>query len=414
MLRKMHTMTSAPSPFAQLGLSPALARVALELGYEAPTPIQIEAIPIVLQGADVWASAETGSGKTAAFVLPMADRLLSRAASPDVSALILVPTHELALQTADFIDRCAPELKACLVVGGVSENPQMMALRGGADVVIATPGRLLDLIRKNALTLRSLEVLVLDEADRLLSLGFGAELEEVRAQLPTERQTLLFSATFPQKVKALAETFLRKPVRIDVSHVAVPLLEQRAIETDLGKRTQLLAHLIREGSWSQVLVFVASRHTADHVSEKLRRAGLSAAALHGDLSQTARQQALADLKEHKVQVLVATDVAARGLDIVRLPLVVNYDLPRSPVDFVHRVGRTARAGEQGLAVSFLTAENDAHFRLIEKRSRIQVIRESVPGFERTHHEVPAGDPHGGIKGKRPNKKDKRRAAANKL
>jgi superfamily II DNA/RNA helicase len=300
-----------------------------------------------------------------------------------------------------------------VAVGGVSINPQLMALRGGADIVVATPGRLLDLVEHNALRLSDVELLVLDEADRLLSLGFAVELARILALLP-RRQSLLFSATFPPSVRALAEGVLEDPFHVDVdpgATLAEAAIEQRAIEVDTPKRTLLLRHLLKQHSWSQVLVFVASRHSAEHVSDKLQRAGIAAAALHGDLGQGARTLALADFKAKRVQVLVATDVAARGIDVVQLPAVVNYDLPRSPVDYLHRVGRTGRAGETGTAVTFVTADTAAHFRLIEKRHHLHLDRERIAGFEPTEVAAPVRDPHGGVKGARKSKKDKLREAA---
>lgn len=411
--------------FASLGLSPFLTQTLAKLGYEEPTPVQSEAIPVALAGGDVWASAQTGSGKTAAFVLPILEALAKAEPTTPrkVRALLLAPTRELAMQIEASIRRYGEavpaRLKTCVVVGGVSENPQMMALRGGADIVVATPGRLLDLVRKNALTLSSVDILVLDEADRLLSLGFGDELREVLALLPIARQTLLYSATFPPAVRSLAEAQLRNPTRVQVDAGMAPVaaaISQRAIEVDVGKRTLLLRHLLATHGWSHVLVFVSSRNGADHVAQKLARAGIASAALHGELSQGIRAQALADLKNQVIQVLVATDVAARGLDIVQLPAVVNYDLPRSPTDYLHRIGRTGRAGESGVAVSFITIENDAHFRLIEKRHKFVALREQIPGFERTEFTAPGAvtaDPHGGIKGKRKSKKDKLREAAAK-
>jgi len=406
-------------PFASLGLSPPLVRAVAKLGHESPTPVQTASIPVILRGGDVWASAQTGSGKTAAFVLPLLE-LLARA-KPErprpVRVLVLVPTRELAMQIERAFARYGSELvealKTCAVVGGVSENPQMMALRGGADVVVATPGRLLDLVEKNALELSAVETLVLDEADRLFSLGFGDELRRVLALVPATRQTLLFSATFPPAVRALAESVLTKPTRVQLAadDTDQPRITQRAIEVDVGKRTMLLRHLLATHGWSNVLVFVASRHGADHVAEKLARAGIKSAALHGELSQGIRAQALSDLMSGAVQVLVATDLAARGLDISQLAAVVNYDLPRSPVDHLHRIGRTGRAGETGVAVSFITVANEAHFRLIERRHALTVPREQIPGFERTEQPAPSQDPHGGIKGKRKSKKDKLREAA---
>ncbi len=406
-------------PFASLGLSPPLVDAIAKLGHTAPTAVQSEVIPAVLRGGDVWASAETGSGKTAAFVLPLLERLsrTPRRAPRPVRVLVLAPTRELAVQIegafALYGQGLAERLKTCVAVGGVSENPQMMALRGGADIVVATPGRLLDLVAKHAVALDRVETLVLDEADRLLSLGFGDELGRVLELLPRSRQTLLLSATFPPAVEELAQGLLREPARIRVQAEAreVPLITQRAIEVDVGKRTQLLRHLLEQQAWPAVLVFVASRLGADHVTDKLGRAGIAAAALHSDLSQGARSRALEAVKSGAIRVLVATDVAARGLDIRQLPAVVNYDLPRSATDYLHRIGRTGRAGEAGEAVSFVTADNDAHFALIERRHRLSIAREQLPGFERTELATPNRDPHGGIKGKRPSKKDKLRAVA---
>lgn len=405
--------------FASLGLSAALVGAVTDLGYETPTAVQEAVIPAVLAGGDVWASAETGSGKTAAFVLPLLERLsqASRRTPRPVRVLVLAPTRELAMQleTAFAVyGKGLPErLKTCVLVGGVAENPQMMALRGGADVVVATPGRLLDLVEKNALTLRDVQTLVLDEADRLLSMGFGEELARVLELVPRDRQTLLLSATFPPAVEALASRLLREPtrVRLKAEPRETPLISQRAIEVDVGKRTQLLRHLLQEHAWPAVLVFVASRHGADHVTDKLCRAGIAAAALHADLSQSARIRALQDLKNGHLQVLVATDVAARGIDIRQLPAVVNYDLPRSPTDYLHRIGRTGRAGATGEAVSFVVADADAHFALIERRHRLQIPREQIAGFERTELAKPTLHPHGGVKGRRKSKKDKLREAA---
>ena len=408
-----------PVSFSALGLSEPLLRAIAEKNYSAPTPIQAAAIPAVLRGGDVWASAQTGSGKTAAFVLPLLELLRTSRRDPPrrLRALILVPTRELAAQIGESIRayaRYLPErIKSEVVFGGVSINPQMMALRGGADLVVATPGRLLDLVDHNALSLSSVATLVLDEADRLLALGFADELARIVALLPARRQNLLFSATFPPVVKALAENLLRDPLRLDmpVAPATAPAILQRAIEVDAPHRTQLLRHLVEENAWTRVLVFVATKYATEHVAEKLRRAGLDAAALHGELSQGARMQALADFKASKVRVLVATDVAARGLDIAQLPVVVNYDLPRSPVDYLHRIGRTGRAGESGVAVSFISAETDAHFRLIEKRHRLDLPREHIAGFEPCETAVPPAPSTGGVKGKRKSKKDKLREAA---
>jgi len=406
--------------FSSLGLSEPLCRAVAARDYTEPTPIQLAAIPAVLRGSDVQASAQTGSGKTAAFALPMLQLLSDspRQRGRFVRALILVPTRELAAQIGESFRsyaRFLPEpIKVLTVYGGVSINPQMMALGGGADVIVATPGRLLDLIDHNAVSLSAVAQLVLDEADQLFSLGFTEELNRILALLPARRQNLLFSATFPAAVQSLAENLLREPVRIELpaEPTTKPDILQRAIEVDPPRRTQLLRHLIETNGWTRVLVFVATKYATEHVAEKLRKAGIAATALHGELSQGARTQALADFKASTIQVLLATDIAARGLDIVELPVVVNFDLPRSAVDYTHRIGRTGRAGESGTAINFVSASTHAHFLLIEKRHHLNLPREQIEGFEPVETEVDVPTPTGGgIKGKRPNKKDKLRAAA---
>ena len=403
-------------PFSSLGLSAPLVSAVSQ--FASPTPVQSAAIPVALKGGDVLATAQTGSGKTMAFVLPLLQRWLgTRLEKPRrVHTLILVPTRELAAQVTETVMRCSvhlPErIKVVSAFGGVSINPQMMALRGGADFVIATPGRLLDLVDHNAVHLSHVSALVLDEADRLLDLGFADELKRVLALLPKRRQNLLFSATFPDAVQALAKELLHEPtvIEIESAPTEMPVIEQRAIEVDTDKRTPLLRHLIKTEGWQRVLVFVAKQYSAEHVADKLRRSGIAAVAFHGELSQGARSQALADFKDSHIQVLVATDLAGRGLDIVQMPVVVNYDLPRSAVDYTHRIGRTGRAGEAGLAVSFITAESHAHFCLIEKRNHLSISREQIAGFE-PQDEAPPPSSAGGIKGRRKSKKDKLREAA---
>lgn len=412
-------------PFSSLGLSPALIRAVQAKAYVAPTPIQQAAIPPALLGQDVLGSAQTGSGKTAAFALPLLEKLAKTTLfSPRKTlALVLAPTRELAIQIGDEIRSLAQHLpqaiKVSTVFGGVSINPQMMGLRGGTDVLVATPGRLLDLIDHNALSLAHVSTLVLDEADRLLDLGFEQELERILGLLPANRQNLFFSATFPPAVQTLARTMLKDPVRVDVlPDPQAPLeITHSAFAVDNGKRTQLLRHLITNNDWERVLVFVATKHAAEIVADKLRKAGLSAEPFHGVLSQGKRSQVLTDFKASRLKVVVATDVASRGIDIAQLPVVVNYDLPRSTVDYTHRIGRTGRAGESGLAVSFVTADCDAHFQLIQRRQGLSVSLEQVAGFERVEavsspaNAVDLGHGVGGVKGKRPSKKDKLRAAA---
>ena len=407
--------------FSTLGLSSPLLAAINNLGFDAPTPIQLGAIGPALQGRDVLGCAHTGSGKTLAFALPLLQSL-SGTPGRQAQALVLVPTRELATQVGDTIRALAQHVpqqpRISVVFGGVSINPQMMGLRGGTEVLVATPGRLLDLVAHNAVKLSGVNLLVLDEADRLLDLGFAEELNQLLALLPAKRQSLFFSATFAPAVQALANTLLHDPVRVDVRPDAAPPLEivQRAIAVDTPKRTQLLRHLIQQNAWTRVLVFVATKFAAEIVADKLRKAGLTAEPFHGELSQGKRTQVLTDFKAERLGVVVATDVAARGLDIAGLPVVVNFDLPRSVNDYTHRVGRTGRAGEPGLAVSLVSAATLAHWRLIAKRQRLTLELESIPGFEALEAAPPASSHpdaggNGGVKGLRPSKKDKLRALA---
>ncbi len=420
--------TAPGGTFEDLGLSPEVVRGATEQGLTTPTAVQRAVIPHALQGVDVWASARTGSGKTAAFVLPILERLGRRPRAPtsSVRALVLVPTRELAEQIGDVTTLLARQvrgrIRAVVLVGGVSKNPQRMALRGGADVVVATPGRLLDLANDGALRLGDAEIVVLDEADRLLSLGFADELAQITERIAIapgrgrRAQRLLFSATFPPAVRGLASALLVSPVRVEVDQgtpLADIVREQRAIEVDARRRSALLVHLLAEDAapFAQALVFVASGRGCEDLATSLGRATIAAAPLHGDLAQATRARALEDFRDGRLRALVATDLAARGIDVPALPLVVNYDLPRSPADYLHRIGRTSRAGEAGVAISFVTADAAAHFRLIEKRHGLEIPRERIVGFEPTDVASPVRDPHGGVKGKRKSKKDKLREQA---
>jgi superfamily II DNA/RNA helicase len=411
--------------FDSLGLSAQLAQACSEASYATPTAIQVAAIPPLLRGQDLLGLAATGSGKTAAFALPLLQRLAAgrQHATRRTRVLVLVPTRELAAQVGEVFRRldaaAARPLKIAVLFGGVSVNPQMMGLRGGAEIVVATPGRLLDLLDRNALHLDAVEALVLDEADRLLDLGFAAERERVLALLPAKRQNLLFSATFPPQVRALADSLLQDAVRIDVAGAAgaEPAIVQRVIAVDARRRTELLRHLVQQAGWTRVLVFVATRYAAELVAGKLYDRDIYAVPLHGDMSQARRTEVLQDFKDGRWDVLVTTDLAARGIDIPGLEVVVNYDLPRSPNDYVHRIGRTGRAGASGVAVSFVSADTEAHFRLIEKRQNLTLPREQVAGFEPVDVVAPtpahAEAGAGGVKGKRPSKKDKLRAAASR-
>lgn len=419
---------TAPSGFAALGVAPVLVQAAAELGWHIPTAIQAAAWPAIVRGRDVLGHAPTGSGKTAAWLLPLLQQVLAQPGRATerphrLRALVLAPTRELAQQIGRNAKTLAPGLKTAVLVGGASINPQMMALRGGAHLAVATPGRLLDLAAHNALRLADVQWLVLDEADRLLDLGFADEIGRVLALLPRQRQTLLFSATLPDAVASLAGQSLHDPLQLRIeatsdaaADLASPAILQRAIVVDTARRTPLLRQLITTERWPRVLVFVATQYAAEHVADKLRQGGIASAALHGRLSPGRRRQALQDFQAGQLTALVATDLAARGLDVPALSVVVNHDLPRSAVTYTHRIGRTGRAGASGLAISFIAADapgSEAAFRLIEKRQQQRVPREQLPGFEplaAAPAPLPA-DPHGGVKGRRPSKKDKLRAAA---
>lgn len=432
----MRRLNTDRRTFADLGLIPALQRGVADMGLAQPTPIQQQAMAVVLQGRDVWAAAPTGSGKTLAYALPLVQQRAARPAQGGyrrpVRALVLVPTRELAVQVGEVITRLAYplNLRVAVVHGGVSINPQMMALRGGADIVVATPGRLLDLVDHNAVRLGEVQQLVLDEADRLLDAGFAEEWQRVRALLPAQRQTLLFSATFAPEVQALAEAVLSDPLRLSVQsplpgapHAvpdslntpeAAPDIHQRAIAVDTRQRAALLRHLLKAHAWPQALVFVATRYACDHLVGKLQRGGVRAAALHGELAQGARQQVLAAFKAAQVDVLVATDLASRGIDLQRLPVVIHADVARSATDHVHRIGRTGRAGASGEAITLVTAEHRLHWQQLCETLSLDLPLEVLPGFEPTD---PVPQPRalvaadgGGIKGRRPSKKDKLRAA----
>ena len=420
--------------FNELGLVPELLSTLKPKTYPSPTPVQSELIPIALAGRDVWVTAPTGSGKTLAYALPLIDQLLrSQSLKPiqlsvssrsvhgkntrDIQSLVLVPTRELAIQVSQTLISLTSQwgslCKITVVFGGVSINPQMMGLRGGTDILIATPGRLLDLIDQNALKLSKVQTLVLDEADKLLELGFQEELQLILGLLPIQRQNLFLSATRPQSIESLARSLLQSPHEIQIVGEAPQptVIQQRAIYTDTAKRTQLLKHLIKDQQLKQVLVFVATQHSSEIVAAKLRVAGISAEPFHGQLSQGKRQQVLADFKAHRVKVVLATDLASRGLDIEKLPTVINFDLPRSAVDYTHRIGRTGRAGEPGLAISFVCPESLQHWTLIEKRHAVKLTQETIAGFEATTEAPLNAQGNGGIKGKRPSKKDKLRQLA---
>ncbi|GLR74611.1 DEAD/DEAH box helicase [Aliivibrio sifiae] len=388
----MSTITT-PANFTELGLiSPLLARLT-ELEYQQPTPIQAQAIPSVLTGRDLIAGANTGSGKTATFALPMLQQIAELQQSGKtqnskgnyVTGLVLVPTRELAKQVADSIKSYAVHfngaIKTVSVFGGVSANTQMLSLRGGADILVATPGRLLDLISSNAIKLDKVKTLVLDEADRMLSLGFTDELNELLALVPKNKQTLLFSATFPEEVQVLTQELLNNPVEIQLQSADASTLVQRVFTVNKGEKTAVLAHLINQNEWRQALIFVNAKNSCNHLADKLSKRGITAEVFHGDKGQGARSRVLEAFKAGEIEVLIATDIAARGLDIEKLPVVINFDLPRSPSDYMHRIGRSGRAGEVGLALSLIDYEDYHHFKIIEKKNKIRLEREQISGFE---------------------------------
>ncbi len=415
----LEATTSAPAQsFLSLGLHPFLLEAVARLGFQHPTPIQWQAIPLVSTGRDVAAEAQTGSGKTAAFALPILHALIDAPPVTPPRVLVLAPTRELALQVAstfETLGASAPQpIGVAAIIGGQPIEAQIDALASGVEIVVATPGRLLDLLVRQELDLSAVRTLVLDEADKLLDLGFSEDLHTLVAALPASRQTLLFSATLPEKVLTLAARVLVEPVtiRIDATATPVATIRQRVFEVPPDRRRMLLQHLIGTEGWGQTLVFVATQRAASNLSAKLRSAGIDATDLHGGLEQDVRERVLDRFRRRRVAVLVATDLAARGIDIPELDVVVNYDLPRSTRDYPHRIGRTGRAGASGLAVSFIDHATAAHFALIEQRCGVQPLeRERAPGFE-LEGEAPRR-PKGGppVKGKRKSKKDKRREQA---
>lgn len=373
--------------FDHLGLAEPLLRAVREQGYDTPSPIQAQAIPAVLAGHDLLAAAQTGTGKTAGFTLPLLQLLQSSpAAGPrQVSALVLTPTRELAAQVADSIAIYGRHLslRSAVVFGGVNINPQIRQLAGGVEVLVATPGRLLDLCNQGAVRLDAVKWLVLDEADRMLDMGFIHDIRKVMAKLPPQRQTLLFSATFSGEIRRLARGLLKDPQEVDVAprNSTVQTVEQWVHPVDKGAKAELLADLIHRGGWEQVLVFTRTKHGANRLTQRLERSGITAAAIHGNKSQNARTRALADFKAGQVRALVATDIAARGLDIEQLPQVVNFELPNVPEDYVHRIGRTGRAGASGRAVSLVSGDEQKLLRGIERLIRRELKQKVVAGFE---------------------------------
>jgi ATP-dependent RNA helicase RhlE len=377
--------------FSTLGLSEPLLRAVGDKGYTTPSPVQVQAIPAVLSGRDIMAAAQTGTGKTAGFTLPLLQLLSAgEKARPNcIRALVLTPTRELAAQVAESVavyGKYLP-LRSAVVFGGVGINPQMMKLRGGVDVLVATPGRLMDLYGQNAVKFSQVEILVLDEADRMLDMGFIRDIRKILALLPKQRQNLMFSATFSDDIRELTKGLLHNPVQIEASprNAAAATVKQCVYEVDKSLKPALLSKLIRSNGWSQVLVFTRTKHGANRLTEKLENDGITAAAIHGNKSQGARTKALAQFKQGEIRVLVATDIAARGIDIDQLPHVINFELPNVPEDYVHRIGRTGRAGSNGEAISLVSADEAPFLASIERLTKQTLVRETEEGFEPGQH-----------------------------
>lgn len=375
--------------FEDLGLSSELLRAIADQGYSEPTPIQRQAIPVVIEGQDVLAGAQTGTGKTAGFTLPMLQRLSSgqsHSRKRPIRALVLTPTRELAAQVGDSVETYGKylPLKSAIVFGGVKINPQIEKLRQGVDILVATPGRLLDHAQQKTVNLSQVEILVLDEADRMLDMGFIRDIRKLLKLLPCKRQNLLFSATYSDDIKKLAHDLLYKPAKIEVArkNTAAETVDQKIYLVDKGRKRELLSYMIGSNNWKQVLVFTRTKHGANRLAKQLETDGLTAAAIHGNKSQGARTRALANFKKGEVRVLVATDIAARGLDIDQLPHVVNYELPNVPEDYVHRIGRTGRAGNEGEAISLVSIDEDKLLVDIERLLKRELPKEELAGYER--------------------------------
>lgn len=384
--------------------------------YETPTKIQDKVIPLVFKKEDVLARAQTGSGKTASFVLPILNHWLNNMplGKSKIKTLVLTPTRELTLQVADTFNKLSSsfekELKVVSVIGGQSIGDQLLDIQKGCDVVVATPGRLLDILDKKQINLSTIDFFVVDEADKMLDLGFEEELEKILENLPEKRQNLLFSATYPPKMQKIAKKITNNPITIEIENEepTVDLIKQRAISVNLENRSALLQKLLKENSFSKVLVFMANNRAADNIATKFRKYGFKAESFHGNLVQEDRIFTLDEFKTSKIDILFSSDIASRGLHIDDISCVVNYDLPRSPADYIHRIGRTGRAGSEGLAISFITLENEEHFKLIEKRSNIKLQREEIEGFELIGTPLEKEKGKTPIKGKRKSKKDKLR------
>ena len=380
--------------FNELGLVPSLLKAVNEKGYTEPSPIQEKAIPLILKRKDVLASAQTGTGKTAGFTLPLL-QILSKQTNSNhrkIKALILTPTRELAAQIYDNVVEYSKylEIRSTVIFGGVNQKPQVSKIRNGIDILIATPGRLLDLENQRLLSLRNIEILVLDEADRMLDMGFQRDINKIMNLLPSKRQNLLFSATFSKEIKRLAKGILNDPALVETSpqNTTVEAIVQYVYKVDKNKKSNLIIQLIKEGNWRQVLVFTRTKHGANNLCKKMIKADISAAAIHGNKSQSARTKALAGFKDGTIEILVATDIAARGLDIPLLPHVVNFELPNIPEDYVHRIGRTGRAGAKGEAISLVCVDEKQYLKDIEKLVNLKIPSKIKQGYEPDPNAIP--------------------------
>lgn len=408
-------------PFLHFSLLSQIVQAVKESGYTNPTPIQEKVIPLVLEKNDILARAQTGSGKSASFVLPILHLWSSRRGEGKgkIKALILTPTRELTLQVAQTFETMGKHLpikpKVVSLIGGESIGDQLYAIQQGGDILVATSGRFLDVLKKKQMNLSHLEFFVLDEADKMLDLGFVEELELILESIPAQRQNLLFSATYPPKMEAIAAKITPNPIHVTVESEmpTVQSIHQRVIEVNPENRGPLLRHLLNTEKWEQVLVFMANKRASDNIAAKFRKYGFSADSFNGDLLQEDRIHVLEQFKKKKIRILFATDIAARGLDIDDISCVVNFDLPRSPADYIHRIGRTARAGKSGVAVSFIGFGERDHFALIEKRSKIKLPREQIEGFELIGTPPPKVKGPEPVKGKGKSKKDKARELAAK-
>ena len=405
-------------PFSNLKLSTSLQELLKKNNYTKPTPIQEKVIPLVLEQKNIMAQAQTGSGKTASFVLPILELLSqnSREGKRKIKVLVLTPTRELTLQVAEAFSFFGKVLtqkpKVVSVIGGEGIGDQIYAIQKGCDVVVATSGRFLDVLSKKQMTLNHLEFLVLDEADKMLNLGFAEELDTILEAIPSKRQNLLFSATYPEKMLEIASKVTQKAIRVTVEDEAptVSKIEQRVIEVNPENRGPLLRYLLKKEKYKSVLVFMANRRATDNIAEKFRKRGYLAESFHGDLSQDDRNYTIEEFKKKKIQILFTTDIISRGLHIEGIDCVINFDLPRSPADYIHRIGRTGRAGESGVAISFIGHEEQNHFKIIEKRSQIKLEREQIKGYELKGEAPKRVKGSAPVKGKKKSKKDKLREA----